>query len=126
MPDKIGNKTNGLADAIVKILDSASANTINKAEPQKSLAEILACTGRCDGCLSRLVNILQEAGYMNDGGTERRKWLYPDYPAVALPGLYCLRYDNGYWYLRSEDPKWLHNPFKGEDGYWYEEAPRYY
>lgn len=122
LPDTTENKLDGLADAVVKVLEKAPASPLNKADPPKSLAEILTCTGRCDGCLSRLFSILQETGYISNG-KGRRKWLYPDYPAVAIPGVYCLRYNNGFWYLRSEDPRWLRRPFKAEDGYWYEEAP---
>ncbi len=111
-----------IEDLVLRLVDTIPVDGANQ-PAVKHLAEIMACTGRCDNCSSHLLRDLQEAGYL-DNGNGKRKWLYNDYPAVAIPGVYCLKYDNGFWFLRSEDPRWLHNPFQDEDGYWYEATLR--
>ena len=109
-----------LVDIVVQLIDDLSLGVAEKDETGKNLQELVVCSGKCDGCVSSLSAKLKESGHPAVSDREPRKLLYPHYPAVALQGLYCLRSNNGCWYLRGEDSKWLRNPFKSKDGYWYE------
>ncbi len=109
-----------LVDIVIRLIDDLSIGADEKDPVGKSLKELIVCSGKCDSCFASLSAKLVEGGFLGSTDREPRKLLYPHYPAVALQGLYCLRSHNGCWYLRSENPKWLHNPFKSKDGYWYE------
>jgi len=113
-------ESEALLDLVVKLIDDFSTGDDKKDQAGKDLKELVVCSGKCDSCFASLTANLKESGFLDLHDGEPRKLLYPDYPAVALQGLYCLRSSNGCWYLRGEDPKWLHNPFKSKDGYWYE------
>jgi hypothetical protein len=113
-------ESEALVDIIVKLIDEMSTGAPEKDQTGKSLKELIVCSGKCDSCFTSLSPKLKESGFLASSDREPRKMLYPHYPAVALQGLYCLRSSNGCWYLRGENSKWLHNPFKSKDGYWYE------
>jgi hypothetical protein len=109
-----------LVDIVVKLIDDLSMGFAEKDQTGINLKELVICSGKCDNCFTSLSAKLKESGHPALSDREPRKLLYPHYPAVALQGLYCLRSSNGCWYLRGENSKWLHNPFRSKDGYWYE------
>jgi len=122
----VGKDRGIVAEAISRLMDDLSSElTKLKAEDppygtERAPAEgVLSCNGSCQDCSSRLLQGLHQTGHVQSA-PRPRKWLYHEYPGVAIIGVQCLRYANGFWYLKSDKPDWLRNPFQSDDGYWYE------